>query len=196
MNRLFVVILLLLGFSGCATLQGNAETSSLSSSPDRLTVWDMEGRIGVHAAKDSWQADLAWSHDLKQDRLRLTGPLSQGLVSIILQKDLIYINEGDGIEHLARDPEAALKARLGFAVPLKSLRCCILGIPNAEEPSQPLVSGPVGGFMQQGWRIVPSSLMTVGGYTLPGRLLVEGGGVRLKIIMDQWNPSSSPSGKS
>jgi hypothetical protein len=50
--------------------------------------------------------------------------------------------------------------------------------------------------MQQGWRIVPSNLMTVGGYSLPGRLLVEGGGVRLKIIMDQWNPSSLTTGKS
>lgn len=196
MNRIFGVILLLLGLPGCATFQGESDGPSSARSPDRLTVWDMEGRIGVHAAKDSWQADLTWSHDLKQDRLRLSGPLSQGLISIILQKDLIYINEGDGIENLARDPEAALKARLGFAVPLKSLRCWILGIPNAEEPSQPLASGPVGAFMQQGWRIVPSNLITVGGYSLPGRLLVEGGGVRLKIIMDQWNPSSLTTGKS
>lgn len=196
MSRFFVVILLLLGLPGCATFQGGSEVSSSTRSPDLLTVWEMEGRIGVHAAKDSWQADLAWSHDLKQDRLRLSGPLSQGLVSIILQKDLIYINEGDGIDQLARDPEAALKARLGFAVPLKSLRCWILGIPNAEEPSQPVASGPPGAFLQQGWRIVPSNPMTVGGYSLPGRLLVEGGGVRLKIIMDQWNPSSPLSGKS
>lgn len=195
MNQLRVVMLLFLGLSGCATFQTATDEGAASKSPDHLMVWDMEGRIGVHAAKDSWQADLAWSHDQKQDRLRLSGPLSQGLVSIVLQQDLIYINEGDGIDHLARDPEEALKARLGFAVPLKSLRCWILGIPNNGEPWQPLSSGPVGAFMQQGWRIVPSNLMTVGGYSLPGRLLVEGGGVRLKIIMDQWNPSSPTSGK-
>ena len=195
MKRFNVLVVLILGLSGCATFEGGTEGVGSAKSPDRLTVWDMEGRIGVHAAKDSWQADLAWSHDLKQDRLRLSGPLSQGLVSIVLQRDLIYINEGDGIDHLARDPEAALKARLGFAVPLKSLRCWILGIPNAEEPWQPLASGPAGAFTQQGWRIIPSSLVTVGGYALPGRLLVEGGGVRLKIIADQWNPSSPTSGK-
>lgn len=190
MNRLRVVFLLLLGLTGCATFHGEGEGQPSANAPDQLTVWSMEGRIGVHAAKDSWQADLNWSHDARQDRLRLSGPLSQGLVSIILQRDLIYINEGDGVEHLARDPEATLKARLGFSVPLKSLRCWILGIPNAEEPWQALVSGPSGAFTQQGWRIVPSNLMAVGGYSLPGRLLVEGAGVRLKIIMDQWNPNS------
>ena len=189
-------IFLSLGVAGCTTLQGGTEESAAARAPNQLMVWDMEGRIGVHAAKDSWQADLAWSHDLNQDRLRLSGPLSQGLVSIVLQRDLIYINEGDGIDHLARDPEAALKARLGFAVPLKSLRFWILGIPNAEESWKPLSSGPEGAFTQQGWRITPSALTAVGGYSLPGRLLVEGDGVRLKIIMDQWNPSSPKAGKS
>jgi outer membrane lipoprotein LolB len=195
MSRLFALILLL-ALSGCATFQGGGTDKPVGLSPDQLVNWSLEGRIGVHAAKDSWQADLAWSHDPKQDRLRLSGPLSQGLVSIILQRDLIYINEGDGIDHLARDPEAALKARLGFAVPLKSLRCWVLGIPNAGEPWQPLAAGPEGAFVQQGWRIVPSSAVTVGGYSLPGRLLIEGGGVRLKIIVDQWNPSSPTAGKS
>lgn len=196
MNRSLAVLLLFFGVSGCATFQGGKGESASTRSPNELKVWDMEGRIGVHAAKDSWQADLVWSHDLKQDRLRLSGPLSQGLVSIVLQRDLIYINEGDGVDHLARDPEVALKARLGFAVPLKSLRSWILGIPNPEEVWHALPSGPAGAFTQQGWRIVPSSLVSVGGYQLPGRLQVEGGGVRLKIIMDQWNPSSPTLGKS
>ncbi len=195
MSRFGGLILLVLSLSGCAMFQGGAEEKALSLSPDHLANWEMEGRIGVHATADSWQADLVWIHDPQQDRLRLSGPLSQGLVSIVLQRDLIYINEGDGIDHLARDPEAALKARLGFAVPLKSLRCWILGIPNAEEAWQPLASGPPGAFVQQGWRIVPSSLVTVGGYALPGRLLVEGGGVRLKIIVDQWNPNLITAGK-
>lgn len=196
MSRVSCLVLLVLSLAGCATFQGDVGEKPATQSPDHLVNWGMEGRIGVHAAKDSWQADLVWSHDLRQDRLRLSGPLSQGLVSIILQSDLIYINEGDGIDHLARDPEAALKARLGFAVPLKSLRCWILGIPNAEEPWQPLASGPAGAFAQQGWSIVPSNPVTVGGYSLPGRLVVEGGGVRLKIIVDQWNPISPISGKS
>jgi len=188
--------ILFLTLSGCAAFQGEVSDKPAGRSPDRLLNWSLEGRIGVHAARDSWQAELAWMHDLNQDRLRLSGPLSQGLVSIILQRDLIYINEGDGIDHLAHDPEAALKARLGFSVPLKSLRCWILGIPNNEAPWQPLATGPEGGFMQQGWRIIPSSAVTVEGYSLPGRLLVEGGGVRIKIIVDQWNPSSSTAGKS
>jgi outer membrane lipoprotein LolB len=148
----------------------------------------MEGRIGVRSSQDSWQANLFWSHDDRQDRLRLSGPLSQGLISIIVQPDLIYINEGNGVEQLARDPEAALKARLGFSVPLRSLRYWMLGVPNPAESWRPSASGEDGAFEQQGWRVIPTGHAEIGGYHLPERLSVEGAGVRLKILVDQWRP--------
>lgn len=166
--------------SGCASLPELADHGYTAKEQQK---WEMEARVAVRASQDAWQADLVWTHDDGQDRLRLSGPLSQGLISIVVQKDLIYINEGDGHEYLAKDPDAALKARLGFSVPLKSLRFWMLGSPNPEEASIPLHEE---GFVQQDWRISPSGRMSVNGRTLPERLVVEGADVRLKIIVDQW----------
>lgn len=172
---------------GCAATKEIVEQTP-APSPVKLAKWVMDGRIGVHSSNDSWQANLVWGHDERQDRLRLSGPLSQGLITIIVQKDLIYINEGDGVEHLAREPEAALRAKLGFSVPLRSLRYWVLGVPNPEVSWQVVSPETRGAFEQEGWRVTPSGRSAMGEYSLPERLLVEGSGIRLKIVVDQWGP--------
>lgn len=153
-----------------------------------FTAWRMEGRIGVQTGEDAWQANLFWEHDAAQDRLRVSGPLSQGMVSIVLQKDLIYINEGNGVTELSRDPEAMLKERLGFAVPLSSLRYWILGAPDPGSPHTPFHAGDGSsqGFRQSGWTIRLEHFMTVQERMLPQKMVVQGSGVKLKIVADSW----------
>jgi outer membrane lipoprotein LolB len=153
-----------------------------------LKAWRMEGRIGVQTSEDAWQANLFWDHDAAQDRLRVSGPLSQGMVSIIVQKDLIYINEGNGVTELSRNPDAKLRERLGFAVPLSSLRYWMLGIPAPGLPYDPIREGDdsPSGFRQSGWAIRVERFINVGSRTLPQKMLVEGSGVRLKIVTDNW----------
>jgi outer membrane lipoprotein LolB len=187
MMKTLAALLVLAGLSGCASWPEHSDEVVYSAGG--LQKWALDGRVGVRSRTDAWQADMVWAHDERQDRLRLSGPLSQGLVSIVLQRDLIYINEGDGHEHLAKDPDAALKARLGFSVPLKSLSYWVLGMPNPAEPSKPFSSEGAVGFEQQGWQITPSGRVDLEGRIVPDRLVVEGAGVRLKIIVDRWDPS-------
>jgi outer membrane lipoprotein LolB len=179
--------------AGCAPFQaetvrptpaGEAAKQALYS----IQFWRMEGRIGVQTAEDAWQANLFWEHEPAQDRLRVSGPLSQGMVSIIVQKDLIYINEGNGVTQLSRDPDAMLRERLGFAVPLASLRYWILGVPNPEQNATTIPAGgdSSGGFEQAGWLVRVERSREIENRTLPQRLLIQGHGVKLKIIGDNW----------
>lgn len=188
---LWVFGLMSLFLWGCAGLPwGGPEATSRNGAP-QVAKWELEGRIGVRSSKDSWQASLHWSHDARQDRLRLSGPFNQGLVSIVVQDDLILINEGEGVSQIARDPEVYLKERLGFGVPLRSLRYWVLGVPDPSKPWQSVVSNPgvAGGFDQGGWRVEPRDALAGAGAAVPARLDVEGYGVRLKIIIDQWQPA-------
>jgi len=175
--------------SACSTLQTVAPVVDLPDSPESLTRWSMDGRIGVQSGEKAWQANLFWEHDPQQDRLRLSGPWSQGLVSIILQKDLIYVNEGAGVTALSKDPDAVLREKLGFVVPLASLRYWILGRPNPHLGSRP---GPAEGgdenqaFEQSGWHINVQNTTQVDGWLLPQKLVAQGAGVKLKIVTDQW----------
>jgi outer membrane lipoprotein LolB len=170
------------------TLSTTPEPVVLPDSPATIKSWSMDGRIGVQAADQAWQADLYWEHDAAQDRLRISGPLSQGLVSIVVQKDLIYVNEGNGVTRLSRDPDTMLRQRLGFAVPLTSLRYWMMGVPDPEKSSLPMAGegGGAGGFQQSGWRIYPDNLASVDGWMLPQKLRAQGAGVKLKILADNW----------
>jgi outer membrane lipoprotein LolB len=185
------LVLLLMALPGCAPFKGGPEAPLLSDAQQSLyalKTWKVEGRIGVQAAQDAWQADLYWEHEPAQDRLRLSGPLSQGMVSIVLQKGLIYINEGQGVSRLSHDPDALLRERLGFTVPLPSLRYWMLGVPDPgqEYTLLPGEGGAPPGFRQAGWAVRMDHYANVGNVVLPQKLGIQGDKVRLKIIADHW----------
>ncbi len=189
------MLLSLLLFTACATVNDEVALTIPTESPVNLAAWEMEGRIGVQAPDDAWQASLNWHHTLNQDRLRISGPFSQGAVSIIVQKDLIYLNEGNGKTALSRNPEAMLRERLGFVVPLASLRYWILGVadPSSSYREMSEEDGVVTGFEQSGWRVFLDQMETVGGWYLPRKLRVvnvNGSAVRLKILADNWDIKS------
>lgn len=190
--RLGVPLLMVALLPGCALFREANPLPPVSSAAKQalytLQSWRMDGRIGVQTTADAWQANLFWEHDPDQDRLRITGPLSQGMVSIVLQKDLIYINEGHGETRLSRDPDALLRERLGFAVPLSSLRYWMLGVPDpalAYTPVRGETGGPEG-FQQSGWAVQLDRYMDAGSHAVPQKLRVQGSGVKLKIIADHW----------
>lgn len=173
---------------GCASFRSEPTAPALppgAQSLYALKSWRLEGRIGVQTSGDAWQANLFWEHAGTQDRLRISGPLSQGMVSIIVQKDLIYINEGNGVDKLSKNPEAELRERLGFSVPLSSLRYWILGVPAPDAPYSLVAAG---GFQQLGWTIRVDKTVETRGRVLPSKMRVENGdvAVKLKIVADTW----------
>lgn len=176
------LLLWLVGLPGCAMWQETKGSVADAESPLSLRSWRMEGRIGVQARETAWQASLDWEHDAVQDRLRISGPFSQGMVSIIVQDDLIYLNEGNGKTALSHDPDALLRQRLGFAVPLSSLRYWMVGVPDPALPSRPAEPG----FQQAGWQVTPEKRLRTANWDLPQKLRLEGAGVRLKILADDW----------
>lgn len=181
-KRLGVPLLMVALLPGCALFRETPVPPASEQALYALKAWSMDGRIGVQTAEDAWQANLFWEHEDHQDRLRISGPLSQGMVSIILQKDLIYINEGNGVTRLSRDPDALLRERLGFVVPLSSLRYWILGVPD---PAFGYTAIP-NGFQQADWKIEADRHTSAGNQSMPQKLRVQGSGVKLKIIADHW----------
>ncbi len=186
--RLGIPILVVALLPGCALFREVPVLPGAQQDLYGLQAWRMDGRVGVQTPEDAWQANLFWEHEAHQDRLRISGPLSQGMVSIILQKDLLYINEGNGVTRLSRDPDALLRERLGFVVPLSSLRYWILGVPDPAfaYTAIPGQNGAAGGFQQSGWTVEWDRHTLAGQYAVPQKLRVQGAGVKLKIIADHW----------
>ncbi|CAI8866038.1 lipoprotein insertase outer membrane protein LolB [Methylocaldum szegediense] len=185
-----LVFLAVIALAGCAVFEKEPPRPAFDPKAKNydLKAWLLEGRIGVQTANDAWQANLFWEHDADQDRLRVSGPFSQGMVSIILQKDLIYINEGGGVTELSRDPDAMLKERLGFIVPLSSLRYWIVGLPDPNHTYTPIYneSGSLLGFRQAGWTLQFQNFMTVEDRIMPQKMAIQGKDVKLKLVADSW----------
>lgn len=189
--RLLVTFVLVAGLNGCTLLQKQVAIPGISQTQQplyELKAWRLDGRVGVQTPKEGWSAHLFWEHEGRQDRLRLSGPFSQGAVSIILQDDLIYINEGNGKVEISHDPDAALRERLGFAVPLYSLRYWVLGLPSPgeEHVETPHEGGGSWGFSQQGWVLVFERYLNVREWVLPQKATIRGNEVKLKLIADDW----------
>jgi len=179
------------GLSGCAAWPGKAVTPAVAQSRQglyQLQAWKLEGRIGAKVGDEGWSANLFWEHEGGQDRLRIAGPFSQGAVSIIVQSDLVYVNEGKGVVTLSREPDDWLKKRLGFTVPLRSLRYWVLGLPapDAEYKAVLDAAGGLAGFEQQGWAVAFDGFGSAGGFVLPKKMSVRGGAATLKLIADEW----------
>lgn len=167
-------------------LQAGTEQNRLLA----LTYWRLEGRVAIQAHGEGVNANLYWEHDGRQDRVRLSGPFSQGAVSVVLQDDLIYLNEGNGNIRSSRDPEELLQDRLGFSVPLRELRYWVLGLPSPRgAPAYVSVAGAAGevrSFSQQGYSLTYERFARVKEFDLPQKLSAQGGELKLKLIVDEW----------
>jgi outer membrane lipoprotein LolB len=189
--KLGVIMTLGLSFSACAPLQPKPVAVGLVQTNPALAVlpfWRLQGRVAVQAGEQGWNAHLFWEHDGRQDRVRLSGPFSQGAVSIVLQDDLIYINEGAGVVGSSRDPDGYLRERLGFTVPLASLRYWVLGVPSPKGEPASVFSGAglARAFSQQGWRLSYERFTRVHDFDLPEKMSVQGQNIKMKLVADEW----------
>ncbi|MGI9212490.1 MAG: lipoprotein insertase outer membrane protein LolB [Methylococcaceae bacterium] len=189
-SRLLINSVICIGLVGCSSLVPQKTDVSQESAPSlSIQEWHMEGRIGVQAREDAWHAHIIWNHEPQQDRVQIVGPLNQRMVSIVIREGLIYINEGKGREMLSREPEKALRERLGFWVPLHSMKYWMTGLPDParEHTRVTRVDGNTD-FQQLGWRVESSEYRSENGYQCPGKIRIQGQGLKLKLVIDQWQP--------
>jgi outer membrane lipoprotein LolB len=176
-------------FSACTTV--TTQPVALKDSRDRLLAlarWRLDGRIAVRTPSEGLQADLHWEHDKGQDRLQVSGPFSQGAVSIVLQQDFVLIRGADGIAKSSSDAADLLRRELGFAVPLSSLRYWVLGVssPRLSSDAAYDASGQLRRLRQGGWSLDYERFVQVQDLLLPKKMSVQGGDVKLKLFVDEW----------
>ncbi|MEY2700266.1 MAG: hypothetical protein RIQ52_1021 [Pseudomonadota bacterium] len=178
--------------TACASTPPMQATAPSAHDPGQIRHWIMEGRIALRSAQDGWQANVYWEHDGPQEKLRLSGPLNQGMVSIIIQSDLLYLNEGEGKVTVAHDPDALLRDRLGYTLPLQALHHWMLGQADPRNPgthSTLTADGQLQSLNQDGWTLQFERYEQVEGspFHLPHKLSAEGHDLRLKWVLDAWH---------
>jgi outer membrane lipoprotein LolB len=154
-----------------------------------LDHFDFKGRVALSAAGNGVNANLRWSQNGTRSQLALEGPLGVGGTHITANGDELDIVNARG-EHLtSAAAHTELTSRLGFDIPLPSLRYWILGVPDPAQPAEEVLD-PVGqrlsALTQDGWHIAYAQYTAVHGETLPARLTLERDTVRVRLLVEDW----------
>lgn len=184
-RRWLILGMVFLVMTACSTTQVEEGIKYSKSTREHLYdlgSWSFSGRLALTGKKDAWQANIVWAHDLGSDEIKLSGPLGQGATVIRLSSDEVIIDRGDGKVLSSRQPEDFINQQLGLAVPVRSLRYWVVGLP---EPSTTFVL-TTDGFVQSGWLIEYKQEQVVNSELLPRKISVTNERIKLKLMIDQW----------
>lgn len=175
--------------AGCVTLRDHsAMPSALPNTWDErrgelqsLGRFELQGRLAVASGEEGFSAALRWSQRPDRARLEVDGPLGVGGVRVDLE-------QGQLRDEAVR---VALEQRLGFALPLDSLRYWILGVPDparAAEEQKNTDSPTLAALTQDGWTVLFTRYARVDGsdYELPQRIEVTRESVRVRLLIERW----------
>lgn len=186
-------ILLTVVVAGCAT-QPQVELPPLGNWESRQEIlagldnWGFSGRIAVRDGDDGFQGGLHWEQRRDYFSARVSGPLGMGTVRIAGDADAISVTDKEGEEIRLQAPEADLKDRYGWQIPIESLRYWALGIPdpaNAESLSFG-DDGRLAALEQAGWRVLIDSYRPAGDELMPRRIKARRGSAHVTVVIDRW----------
>lgn len=186
--RLFskaICLVVIMYLSGC-TLDTVKETSDYVRTErtiaERLKNWSFDGRIAVVSKDESWSGSMNWKQVDEQGVVRISGPLGQGGLEIMINGANISINDGESVIEYSAQDEALITNELGFFVPIRSLVYWIRGVVNPETGFVDIDRG----FMQGGWQILFKAMQETVVGLMPHKINFTNDAVSLKLIVDQW----------
>lgn len=193
MKRLTLALGALVALAACHGLPSRPDLGPapearalVASIPD----WRARGRVAVRSAAGGFSASFDWHQTGERGELGVHGPFGAGAARISRTPELIRIESGQGPPVEVPWPfatlEPALTARLGFPLPIESLRYWVLGVPAPGLSSEERSGSE---FRQAGWTVSLAGFGPVNGAPgpLPSRLVLTRESTRIRVIIDTWH---------
>ena len=186
----FLLLWLVVAVAGCASVRPPAAGGNVPD-PERFTEWSARGRIGITAHGEGGSGSFTWRQAAGRTELALRGPLGAGGLDLVTDGVQLQVRDASGVALDGDAARAELEQRLGGPLPLVQLRYWILGVPApaghgpGAAPVQ-MATGSVPGFVQDGWVVTLDQSEVFGAWRLPVRLSATTSGVRIKLVVDDW----------
>ena len=187
--------------AGCASrpVQTDADRIAIEQSPaerrgalEALAGWTARGRIALKTPDTGGQGSFAWTQAGDDAVIRVSGPFGAGAYEVRWTPDRLTVVSARG--EVAADitgPDAAehfLREQLGWALPVDSARRWLLGLARSGTPAV-ATTDPNGLLLtleQDGWQVRYTEYRREGGISLPGKLVLEHAGSRIRFVIDAW----------
>lgn len=183
--KCFVLLIVILGI-GCTEIAIKPVKDKYHLTDRRalyqLKKWSFEGRLALSNAKKSWTTKIEWTHTLEKDTLKLSGPLGQNAIMIILTENEVVLKQGDDKIQQSDKINSFIEQQSGLAIPVKSLRYWVLGLVDPNETFVELADG----FQQQQWIVQYLQMQQFDKKWMPRKLKALQNQTRLKLIIDHW----------
>jgi len=186
----------LVTFAGCArqpvTLPLPDRTALWDAHSARLSAlqeWQFRGRIAVRLKQDAWSATLYWRETRGTYTLRVVAPLGRGTFELSGSAAGVELHTADNRILRATDPETLLRDNLGWQLPVSGLRWWVRGLPHPGPGIEHLgidARGMLDDLNQDGWRVQYQEYRPGGEPVLPGKLSLENGDVRVRLVISEW----------
>jgi len=190
----WLVIAVALG--GCAVAPV-APPPALPADPDALQQWTASGRLALTANGEGGTGSFTWVQRSAATTLSIRGPLGAGALQVTSDGDSLAVTDGEGRSLDAAQARELLRQRLGADLPFAELRYWMLGVPFPGSPASvaDATQAPRRIIEQAGWRIGYDSFRPAGGVALPERFTASQGGIRLKVVVDDWRVAAVAEGR-
>ena len=177
--RHLVVFSLIAVLAGCAgfgareSVEGHGSPALWSAHKQQLTRldgWQISGKVGIRAPKESGSATLFW--------------LQRGRPGSVL---LEVANQG---RYEAPTPEALLGEQLGWSLPVSHLVWWVRGLPAPGSKSRVTLNADsrLANLEQDGWKIEYLSYVEQNGFWLPERVKLHGPDLDVTLVVKDWQP--------
>jgi outer membrane lipoprotein LolB len=184
---------LVAALGGCAVAP---VAPTVAPDAEALRAWTASGRMALAANGEGGSGSFTWEQRDAETTLSLRGPLGAGAMQVTTDGREIEVTDAEG-RHLGNDQaQGLLRQRLGADLPLAELRYWMLGVaaPGSPATVADAAEAPRRVIEQSGWRIDYDTFQGAAGLALPQRFTAVQGGVRLKVVVDDWQLAAAGQG--
>ncbi|MBU1331607.1 MAG: lipoprotein insertase outer membrane protein LolB [Gammaproteobacteria bacterium] len=199
MIRHLIAFGLILLLAGCAGF-GERESLEGEGSPalwqahkaqvSQLDGWQINGKVGIRAPRDSGSGTLFWLQRQAYSDIRLSGPLGRGAARLTGRPGDITLEVANQGRYQAESPEELLQQQLGLNLPVSHLLWWIRGLPAPDSRSRLALDGDsrLARLAQDGWDVEYLRYVEQDGYWLPERLRLTGHDLQVTLVIKDWQP--------
>jgi outer membrane lipoprotein LolB len=156
----------------------------------RLDAWQINGKVGIRAPKDSGSGTLFWLQRQDYSDIRLSGPLGRGAARLTGRPGAILLEVANQGRYQAASPEELLQDQLGLNLPVSHLLWWIRGLPSPNSKSRLNLDNQshLAQLSQDGWFVEYLSYAEQNGFWLPERIKVSGYDLQVNLVIKDWQP--------
>lgn len=181
------------GFAGKEAVQGEGSPQLWKEHKQQLSTldgWQINGKVGIRAPKDSGSGTLFWLQRQDYYDIRLSGPLGRGAARLTGRPGQAVLEVASQGRFEAQSPESLLAEQLGWELPVSHLVWWVRGLPAPDSKSRLTLDGDsrLAHLEQDGWKVEYLSYSEQNGYWLPERMKLHGENLDVTVVLKEWQP--------